>query len=220
MDWRQGILIGLMVGVAAPAEALPRVATYRGTIVSGTDATGVFTAPGTDLTGQGFIAQYFYDSTAGVRTTTPGVADVLNFSSSPSPTRDLIARLTINGHSFEFATSSGAAAVTIGAVFHFSKHFSDPGGPIATYALSNAVEAAIADPSLDADLTASDPSLRAGGFLIFNGFGQSADASGSFGNTTVTIGSAVPEPATWALMVGGFAMTGFAMRRRKVALAA
>ena len=31
---------------------------------------------------------------------------------------------------------------------------------------------------------------------------------------------AVPEPMTWALMIGGFAMTGVAMRRRKLALAA
>lgn len=30
----------------------------------------------------------------------------------------------------------------------------------------------------------------------------------------------VPEPATWALMIGGFAMTGFAMRRRASAVAA
>lgn len=29
---------------------------------------------------------------------------------------------------------------------------------------------------------------------------------------------AVPEPATWALMISGFALTGLAMRRRKVAL--
>ena len=32
--------------------------------------------------------------------------------------------------------------------------------------------------------------------------------------------AAVPEPATWALLIGGFAVTGVAMRRRKVALAA
>ncbi len=34
-----------------------------------------------------------------------------------------------------------------------------------------------------------------------------------------TFAAYVPEPATWALMIGGFAMTGFAMRRR-VALTA
>ena len=33
-------------------------------------------------------------------------------------------------------------------------------------------------------------------------------------------GSAVPEPASWAMMIGGFGLVGAAMRRRKVALAA
>jgi hypothetical protein len=33
-------------------------------------------------------------------------------------------------------------------------------------------------------------------------------------NLTYTV-SAVPEPATWAMMLGGFGMTGMAMRRRK-----
>ncbi|HZV17470.1 MAG TPA: PEPxxWA-CTERM sorting domain-containing protein [Sphingobium sp.] len=28
----------------------------------------------------------------------------------------------------------------------------------------------------------------------------------------------VPEPATWAMLMGGFALAGVAMRRRKVAL--
>lgn len=34
------------------------------------------------------------------------------------------------------------------------------------------------------------------------------------------IGIAVPEPATWALLIGGFAAVGVAMRRRRVPLAA
>jgi hypothetical protein len=33
------------------------------------------------------------------------------------------------------------------------------------------------------------------------------------------VAGAVPEPATWALMLAGFAMTGYVLRRRKVAFA-
>ncbi|MFS0738192.1 cistern family PEP-CTERM protein [Sphingomonas sp. 1P06PA] len=40
----------------------------------------------------------------------------------------------------------------------------------------------------------------------------SATGSGVFG-------AAVPEPASWALMIGGFGLTGAALRRRKLALA-
>ena len=43
--------------------------------------------------------------------------------------------------------------------------------------------------------------------------------TGGPGNYDVSASITVPEPATWALMIGGFALTGFAMRR-KVALAA
>ncbi|WP_368039583.1 PEPxxWA-CTERM sorting domain-containing protein [Sphingomonas sp. ID1715] len=44
-------------------------------------------------------------------------------------------------------------------------------------------------------------------------FGSTAN-SFEFDNLSV---AAVPEPATWALMIGGFGMVGGAMRRRKVA---
>ncbi len=44
--------------------------------------------------------------------------------------------------------------------------------------------------------------------------GDFGDNSGSY---RITI-SAVPEPATWAMMVGGFAFGGFALRRRNAVL--
>lgn len=48
---------------------------------------------------------------------------------------------------------------------------------------------------------------------------QAPPSGGSWAAGTITAG-AVPEPATWALLIAGFGMTGYAMRRRAAALAA
>lgn len=53
--------------------------------------------------------------------------------------------------------------------------------------------------------------------------GVGVDYAGSYFNDSTGVNftaTAVPEPAAWALMIAGFAMTGFAARRRRVALAA
>jgi hypothetical protein len=44
---------------------------------------------------------------------------------------------------------------------------------------------------------------------------MSADGGQSPGFTNVSFGNAVPEPAAWALMIGGFGMAGASLRRRK-----
>ncbi|MEQ1883228.1 MAG: PEPxxWA-CTERM sorting domain-containing protein [Burkholderiales bacterium] len=49
----------------------------------------------------------------------------------------------------------------------------------------------------------------------FNNADRRVD-SFKFSNLTVSGSSAVPEPATWAMMIFGFGMVGSAMRRRKV----
>ena len=51
------------------------------------------------------------------------------------------------------------------------------------------------------------------GFIIDKGSEYYNDSTGV--GFTVT---SVPEPATWSLLIAGFALTGFAMRRRQVAL--
>ena len=61
--------------------------------------------------------------------------------------------------------------------------------------------------------------------VAFGGLAKSIDFGGTanqtgFDNITFgsdTPGSAVPEPATWAMMIAGFGMAGAALRRRQVA---
>jgi hypothetical protein len=56
-------------------------------------------------------------------------------------------------------------------------------------------------------------------FLVFTGFNNQDFGTYDLtinGPGTVTPGAgAVPEPATWAMMIGGFGAVGFAMRRRQ-----
>ena len=49
---------------------------------------------------------------------------------------------------------------------------------------------------------------------------NTAGGGNDFGIDDVSLTGTVPEPATWGLMLAGFAMVGVAARRRKVALAA
>lgn len=54
-------------------------------------------------------------------------------------------------------------------------------------------------------------------------FGVIVDFNGSFSGDSTGLNFAVsnvPEPASWAMMIAGFGLTGAAMRRRRVALAA
>ena len=61
-----------------------------------------------------------------------------------------------------------------------------------------------------------------GDLTVFEGYGSAYRFGTSFQPRVVnatfeyTVAGAVPEPATWAMMIGGIGMVGGAMRRRKV----
>lgn len=73
--------------------------------------------------------------------------------------------------------------------------------------------------------TIGDPNGESGsasGIQIYRGIenvltvNYDANGNGTFsGNLFFTPGTAVPEPATWAMMLAGFGAIGFAMRRRR-----
>lgn len=57
-----------------------------------------------------------------------------------------------------------------------------------------------------------------GGRVSYNG-GTSTSATYSISYNFDDTVAVIPEPSTWALMLAGFGMVGYAMRRRKVAVA-
>ncbi len=59
--------------------------------------------------------------------------------------------------------------------------------------------------------------VTTGGALTFSAIGNSDGVGGYLDDITI---SAVPEPATWGLMIAGFGMVGFAARRRRTVVAA
>jgi hypothetical protein len=50
-------------------------------------------------------------------------------------------------------------------------------------------------------------------------FETTSDAPVTISNLTTRFATLVPEPTTWALMLAGFAMTGYALRRRRAEIA-
>jgi hypothetical protein len=57
------------------------------------------------------------------------------------------------------------------------------------------------------------------GSVYFKIGSLSADNQGPLlDSITIDVTSAVPEPATWAMMIGGFGLVGASMRRRKVSV--
>lgn len=57
------------------------------------------------------------------------------------------------------------------------------------------------------------------GSCLHAGEGYDADVQATFQQTLNAVGG-VPEPASWALMIGGFGMAGSMLRRRRTAMAA
>jgi hypothetical protein len=57
------------------------------------------------------------------------------------------------------------------------------------------------------------------GFFNYAGVVTGLEVSVGGGSIVTQVVNGVPEPSTWALMLAGFGMVGYAMRRRKVAFA-
>ena len=207
---------------AATASAAIMTATWTGVVHSSFDYTGVFGGSGSSLDGMSFVAHYTYDTSLGYRATSPGVSDVVLGGSAYLLPAVVSGTLTINGVTHSIGGGASGLANTLATFvgdetgdqsndgeFYTENMFSNQGSTSGT---PTNLEAIVPLTTVDGtgyfqiytfDLAMNVSKVFAYGALANATYQVQADA----------LPPPAPEPATWALMLGGFALAGVALRR-------
>jgi hypothetical protein len=181
------------------------------------DVAGLFGQAGGVIGGDSFTATYIYDDTLGFPITDhPSTGGPIRgrFADGTTPVFDSVT-LTINGHSvsvdraftaqefgFNGGTSvlSNAESTSEGLVFAFVLN-APPPNPIIPF-----------NGTAGGQFSSFFQVINSDFFFI-----TPATISVDIDPTIVSAGPAVPEPASWTLMVAGIGVLGGALRRRRVA---
>jgi hypothetical protein len=199
---------------AAPASAAVMVATYVGTVSGGIDYGNVFgQGAGASLAGQAFTETFTYDTQLGIDDGEPGFYQEQDGGTAwgaPSPM--LGAALIIAGRTYDVAGELSSEVVSATGVE--SLHRAEGAtGSLFLYLNHNSPG------DLAAPVATTGGTLGGGTFRLYEA-GGGLLASGTLHPVTLTIaaaapaGGAVPEPQTWALMVTGLGLAGWALRRQ------
>jgi hypothetical protein len=213
-------------GLCAPASATIVNAEWTGTITFGFDALGIFGPADADLSGLEFTADFLYDTSLGTTLYSsptgtwleggPGVA-----SGGQSPISK--ASMTINGFTSTFVPDLvGQIIATNGQPNIVNEIFDNAESSVGEQILldmSNSfsqISGSIPG-TIDVPLTYTlGPNDTGGGNALFGGGPDSFNLSPVTVTYTIpSIGPGVPEPATWAMILVGFAGLGYAGFRRR-----
>lgn len=211
-----------LLGSASAASAAVVTLTFEG--IGNLASINNFYNGGTDSSGNSGVNYGINFTAASLGLIDSDAGGAGNFANEPSAST--IAFFD-NGSA---ATMNVAAGFTTGFSFFYSA-FSN--ASVTVYSGLNSTGTVLATLNLSTNFNnggcVGDPTGAACHWdavgVTFAGTAMSVDFGGvanQAGFDNITLGSAtpgVPEPATWALMIGGFAMVGAAMRRRAVATA-
>lgn len=236
--FRSGLAFILLLSiVTSPAEAATYLTTYTGSVKSGMDQTGELGAAGTSLAGLSFTAEYiFSDDIPGAHVYDDGSLHQLSGGSSRGSPAIISARIRIGSFDFSNTGTYNGYAEKINGIgdgrynFDYIGHGSEEISYVDNIKTSLIVYNNIfsyhvnfidsSDPTQS--LTYSPfPNDGTDGYFQFSVYerGASAYQRNVFAYLTpetVTVAkiSAVPEPASWAIMMIGLGFVGAAMRQR------
>ena len=197
------VVAGVLTG--GPARAAIVKVTVTG-VINDLNQDGSNLFGGGSLTNQTVVIRYAFDTSLGAASPVANGDNRTGGTSSNSTSPSLGATITVNGKSVALGGGQfGSIAYTSDA--SASYHYYEADETDNRYAYSYVTAAAGALPaSLTASLTyAVQPTNDASGYFQYD------NTFAAF--TPVSVTAAVPEPATWALMLTGFLGLGWAGRR-------
>lgn len=215
MRVRNLLIVGATMIVASPASAADYLVTFSGTIWAGMDQAGIFGAARSSLAGKAFTADYVLTTPiqAAVQTWEPGSIGISG-SGDNSPIRG---SLSIAGKKYDFGTYLGYVGLSNAHQGYTDQIQYSIYTSFTTY-MDTTVASSVRDfvPNLDPatplayDVQGGDTNL---GYFQIGGAGT---AYGYLLTSRVEVAkvAAVPEPASWAMLIGGFALVGASMRRQ------
>lgn len=221
---------GALLLAAWPAAATILTTTYTGTLSYGADDLGLFGAAGGNLAGLSFMAIYRTDTAAaGAFSTTSADVSYTSGGTADGFTSPTSAILTINGNSVAIAGLNFGQMYRTDNLFGrdqiYSRAIDDDANFLTT--LQNSIYSDIHDFIAPADYQLPiDYTIQAGdtAYGFFEKYDHTTSASTYllFSNVRVIqegpridTGGGVPEPASWALLIIGFAGTGVMVRHAR-----
>jgi hypothetical protein len=187
--------------------------THTGTVSSGVDYDGLFGTAGTDITGEDYIVVYSVDTSLSTRHSVdvPGAYSVDQYCCDWAS-----AAITIGGQTFSFTASGGIARALNDPGYSWARAITQDTVWNSNYYLYHQVA------SPDNFIGSADVTQPFFHTLTQADF-DTGETTGYFFTTadnlylrdeTISSDGGVPEPASWAMMVGGFGLVGGALRGR------